>query len=59
MSECRKCQKLIFGDELYEVEGKVYCVECAQRLSRQSSSVSPTGFGCKGAYLTREKAKKD
>ncbi len=54
MSHCTRCDKQIFGDDLYELKGKVYCEVCASELSRESMSASPTGFGCIGSYIARK-----
>lgn len=54
MSNCTRCNKEIYGEDLYEQEGKVYCESCAQGLTRDSLSASPTGFGCIGSYKARK-----
>ncbi|MEG0875323.1 MAG: hypothetical protein RSB05_00180 [Clostridiales bacterium] len=55
ISQCVKCQKQIHGDDLYEVKGKVFCEDCATKLTQDSPTASPTGIGCIGSYAAMER----
>ncbi|MDO4542655.1 MAG: hypothetical protein Q4C00_07515 [Bacillota bacterium] len=54
MSHCSKCNKEIFGDDIYEHNARVYCTRCAEGLSSKSMSAAPTGFGCMDSYIARK-----